>query len=602
MFNIEELIFSNYSGESYTYKLTKGLNYFKGENNSGKTVFYTLLDYMLGSSKEITNDEWYKNIKEITLKIRKNNISYILTRTKNKDENYFTVGENVKFESRISITYREYKIKLENIFTPNNNFLDNIKTFTGQEFSFRTFTIFNFLGEKRQGNIQDFLDKGRDIEYSVKLPSLLNFIFNKNLESIYNLENRLKNLEKEIKNLEANRNKNEFVIKEINNNLLILGLNIQYNGKNIEEIKERLEQHKLMNEDITLVTNNKSISELTLMLNSINEQIKTYESYKQGIKNIEKENINRKNLLIALESIIKQQNEYSYLLSSIKKLLNEINTTISFSQYSICDKTMDTLKKQKELIKSEIKKHNSNFKLYTMKEKEKAVILLENFLKENILDSNDELTEKVQEVKRIKEKLLELKNNDNKNIINNLSEYITNLYYSAKDVSDFVKIDTDRFDFQIRYIKKGNILQPMIKEVVQINNDENNRELTLTNYYTGSMARHTLIQLCGYLGFLNLLINAGSYPIIPIFVGDHLSKNFDDKNVKAIGEVLNKGIENIKKNNIQIFLFDDEECSKLGLKPDNNINLIEYNNSEKIKTGFIPFYKPIIKQKKNEEQ
>ena len=324
MFNIEELIFSNYSGESYTYKLTKGLNYFKGENNSGKTVFYTLLDYMLGSSKEITNDEWYKNIKEITLKIRKNNISYILTRTKNKDENYFTVGENVKFESRISITYREYKIKLENIFTPNNNFLDNIKTFTGQEFSFRTFTIFNFLGEKRQGNIQDFLDKGRDIEYSVKLPSLLNFIFNKNLESIYNLENRLKNLEKEIKNLEANRNKNEFVIKEINNNLLILGLNIQYNGKNIEEIKERLEQHKLMNEDITLVTNNKSISELTLMLNSINEQIKTYESYKQGIKNIEKENINRKNLLIALESIIKQQNEYSYLLSSFKSFLIEL--------------------------------------------------------------------------------------------------------------------------------------------------------------------------------------------------------------------------------------------------------------------------------------
>lgn len=602
MFNICELTFYSYAGGSYTYKFVSGLNYFKGENNSGKTVFYNLIDYMLGSSKEIQNEDWYKNIKEITMKICNNDIIYFLTRTKNKDENYFTVGENVDFESRIPISYREYKIRLENIFTPNSAFLNDIKIFTGQELTFRTFTIFNFLGEKRQGNIQDFLDKGRDIEYSVKLPSILNFIFNKNLKKIFELENKLEQLEKEVKQLESNKNQYEFITKEINNNILVLGLNIQYNGKNSDIIKQRLEQYKLMNNDINQTSIEKNISELTLMLENIDEQLKNYQSYKEGVKNIEKESINRKNLLKALDNILRNTNQYNYLLESIQKLLTEINTTISFSQDSIYDKTVETLKKQRELIKFEIKKQDSKFKRYSIKEKEKAVILLENYLKQNIVDSNNTLTEKLKQVKSIKEEILQLKNKDDLSKINNLSKNITNLYNSARDVSDFVKIDTEKASFQIMYIKKGNILQPKIKELQtreQGENKEKIQEYILTNYYTGSMARHTLIQICGYFGFLKILIGNNKYPIVPIFIGDHLSKPFDEKNITALGKIVCKAIENIGKDNIQIFLFDDEEASTLGLEPDNSVNLIEYDkNHQKTKTGFIPFYMADSKSKK----
>ena len=117
------------------------------------------------------------------------------------------------------------------------------------------------------------------------------------------------------------------------------------------------------------------------------------------------------------------------------------------------------MQKQRELIKNEIKKNDSKFKLYSIKEKEKAVILLENYLKQNIVDSNEELAEKISKIKSIKDELIELKNKDDLTKINDLSEYITNLYNSAKDVSDFVKIDTDKSKFHIRYLKKGNILQ-----------------------------------------------------------------------------------------------------------------------------------------------
>lgn len=277
--------------------------------------------------------------------------------------------------------------------------------------------------------------------------------------------------------------------------------------------------------------------------------------------------------------------------------MNELNTTISFSQSSICDKTIETLQKQRELIKNEIKKNDSKFKLYSLQEKEKAVILLENYLKQNIVDSNEELAEKLSKIKSIKEELFELKNKDDLTKINNLSKYITNLYNSAKDVSDFVKIDTDKSKFQIRYLKKGNILQPEIEEMQIIEKGENKEKIqqyVLTNYYTGSMARHTLIQICGYFGFLKLLIENGEYPLIPIFVGDHLSKPFDEKNINALGVILNHAIQDIGKDNIQIFLFDDEEASKLVLNTDKTINLIEYDeNNQKIKTGFIPFYKTL---------
>ena len=183
-----------------------------------------------------------------------------------------------------------------------------------------------------------------------------------------------------------------------------------------------------------------------------------------------------------------------------------------------------------------------------------------------------------------------------------MSKNITNLYNSAKDVSDFVKIDTEKASFQIMYIKKGNILQPKIKEFQireQGENKEKIQEYILTNYYTGSMARHTLIQICGYFGFLKILIENNEYPLVPIFIGDHLSKPFDEKNITALGKIVCKAIENIGKDNIQIFLFDDEEASTLELEPDNNVNLIEYDkNHQKTKTGFIPFYIAESKSKK----
>ena len=77
--------------------------------------------------------------------------------------------------------------------------------------------------------------------------------------------------------------------------------------------------------------------------------------------------------------------------------------------------------------------------------------------------------------------------------------------------SSVVDDDILQEGFKIQYLKRGNILQPMIQVTEK---DENGFEQKKeVNYYIGSMARHTLIQLCGYFGFLKILLAEENYSI-----------------------------------------------------------------------------------------
>ncbi len=182
-----------------------------------------------------------------------------------------------------------------------------------------------------------------------------------------------------------------------------------------------------------------------------------------------------------------------------------------------------------------------------------------------------------------------LQNSDDTKKLNELSDYITELYQSAKEISSVVDDDIKQEGFRILYLKRGNMLQPTITKTIL---DENQFEEKKTeNYYIGSMARHTLIQLCGYFGFLKLLLGEDRYPIIPILVIDHISKPFDKNNCRAIGKVITTAFENIGKDKLQLFMFDDEEYETLAIKPDHSENLVTER-----KTGFNPFYIPQIKE------
>lgn len=249
---------------------------------------------------------------------------------------------------------------------------------------------------------------------------------------------------------------------------------------------------------------------------------------------------------------------------------------------TIQETTTRELKKQRDRIRQQILANKSRFAIYSVSEKEQAVTLIKEYLSYYDCDfDGGSLSEIRRELRKVREEIRILQNGNDTEKINSLSADITQLYKSSIEVSELAEYDFRKSGFHISYLKNGNILQP------QILDEESDSADQIKNYYTGSMARHTLMQLCGYLGFLRMLIKEDKYPLIPFLVIDHISKPFDDKNQKALGAILHGAYTNLQKSEMQIILFDDEDASSLGLTPDHSINLLGED-----KSGFNPFYMP----------
>lgn len=578
MFEIKKIVLISNEGESYTYDFKKGLNYFKGTNSSGKTEFYNFIDYMFGSSENISRKPWYSDsLKEARMTFIFNNIEYKAVRSINSSECKFGYSD---FGILQIIDLKQYKEKLNSVFTKDVEYLKSIREFAEEDLTYRTFTLFNFLGEKRQGTIQDFFDKCSEIKYATKLPTILNYIFNKNLERIYDIQFKLKKLSTQLKKIENDSLKYDFINKQVNYNLKKLDIGIVYNRNKREVIEEINKLKKL--EQTTKRKNTESITKLEFMYNNVTEQIKIYENKNSSLKQIEKNNKNRVILLKNLEKLLNSNQDFAYLVTPLKDMTSNLETTISFGNYLLNDKAILELKKQRDFLKAEIVNTQTGFQMYSLMDKEKAIAVIEDYLSEDI-KYDEELMKKIRnEINELKKELKLLQNTDDVDKIESLSTFITNIYKSAKNISSVVNADIKQNEFRINYLKKGNILQPsVLKSSFDIDKDENERE----NYYIGSMARHTLIQLSGYLGFLDMLLSESKYPLIPILVIDHISQTFDQDNMKALGSIIDSAYQSIGKDNLQIFMFDDEKYENLNIKPDNFVNLITSK-----KTGFNPFY------------
>lgn len=574
MFKIDNLVLVDFENHSFTYTFSEGINYYVGSNNTGKTEFYKFIDFMFGSGMNIKNYDWYRGyLQKATMKLTVNGICYWLTRTEHPEENYFKVDGDIETES---IGLAEYKEKINEIFSYDEVFLRRLREFVEENMSYRAFTMFNFLGEKGQGLTRDFLDKCRDIKYSVKLAPILNYIFNDNIERISEIKKKIEVLKERIRELEVKNDSFDFAQKQINSNLLKINCNTIFNGHNGEEIQKELSQITKMDTDQSKKIR-RSVSELEVIYSNLSEQIKIYDNTIKNYQQNEKENQNRKLLLSNLQTLLENEPSMDYLIKPLEDLINGLEGSIAFGKYIISDETIKELKKQREQVATEIKKQNSKFRCYSLEEKAKAVALIQVYLQEDIKDVSGELNECKRELRQLKNELQELQNSNNSKKIEQYSQLVTNLYGSGRNDSEIIKTDFGRESFRIEYLKRGNILQP-----VEENSDKDKKN---TNLYLGSMARHTLIQLSGYLAFLNILIKGNKCPVVPILVIDHLSKPFSDDNRKAVGKIFEKFYEIISKRDVQIFMFDDEIPSMLGIVPDR----VEYLRT-KNKTGFNPFY------------
>ncbi|EAD7023740.1 hypothetical protein ABA23_15155, partial [Listeria monocytogenes] len=546
MFKILNLNLINVNKEEYTYSFKAGINFFKGKNDSGKTEFYKFIDFMFGSSYDISNIPWYENLEKAVMVFQKDGIKYKIVRTKNSNINYFDYIDEPNYDNN-EIDFEEYKAKLMAVFSPNEKNLRELRAFIDEDITYRTFTLFNFLGETRQGVVNDFFDKSHEIKYALKLDSILNFIFNKNLEAINQLKIEFNSLTSDVNKIQAELESNNFIRKRINGLLLQLGVKKIFNGKNSSDIYMEIEKFEKMEEK---PTNDKvDLSSLEIYYNTLSEQINEYDKIIQDSKQIENDNRNRESLLRNLQELVRDKKDYQYLINPIISTLNELENSISFSRYVRQDEVVKKLKEQKNDVKDEIQRQSSKFKMYSFNEKTEKIVILKDLLgqKNNEIDLED-LEKKKRRIKDIRYELKKLQNSEDKEKLNKISNLMTTLYKSSKEISTISKTDFNNEGFHLEYIKKGNSIQTIIFDEL---NDKKDR------YYIGSMARHTMMQLCGYLSFLVMMIKEDRYPLIPFLVLDHISKQFDKENGKAIGSILAELYKNIDKEDLQIFIFDD---------------------------------------------
>ena len=244
MFRIETLTLYNLDDEKYTYSFSAGLNYFVGSNSTGKTVFYNFIDYMFGSSASISKDPWFRgSLKKAEMEFTYCNIKYKAIRTIDYNKNFFGYSDDINLEL---VNEDLYKERMNSVFTPDEETLKEFRKFVEEDISYRTFTLFNFLGETRQGVLNNFFDKCDKVKYSVKLPGILNYIFNDNLNEIASIRKKLEKLDQEIRDLEHKQTKYLFVLNEVNSRLAKLDINKRYTGDNASAIRKELSAIKNM--------------------------------------------------------------------------------------------------------------------------------------------------------------------------------------------------------------------------------------------------------------------------------------------------------------------------------------------------------------------
>lgn len=568
-------------GQIFTYHFVEGINYFKGKNDSGKTEFYTFLDYMFGANVNLSDKEWFRGtLSYAQLVFSYNDRKFVVARSiSNPDKNYFRYFDEEGFEE---VRLNEYRARLNIVFSEDQKTLKELRAFVEEDIGFRTFTVFNFLGENRQGVLSDFFDKCSRLEYSIKLPSLLNYIFNPNIARISELKKREENLKTKLETLENQARQNDDILGRVNHQLKILGINRAFNGKNAMTILHEIDSLQNALEKGESATKSLAITELEAIYTSLDEQIKRQKNAEYDHKRFVDASVKQKVLLDRLREMVEQKPMYAYLIEPIISLTADLDKSISFNKYLIQETTTRELQKQRDEIRQQILANKSRFAIYSVSEKSQAATLIKEYLSYYDCDfDSDKLAEIRSELKKIREEIRMLQNANDTEKISNLSADITHLYKTSSGVSELAGYDFRKTGFHISYLKNGNIIQP------QISDEEDDDISQNKNYYTGSMARHTLMQLCGYLGFLRMLIKEHKYPLVPFLVVDHISKPFDSKNRKALGAVLHEVYKDIRKSELQIILFDDEDASDLGITPDYSTDLLG-----KGKSGFNPFYTP----------
>lgn len=569
-FHIDSLTLYSFDGLSVPYSFEPGINYIQGPNSSGKTEFFLFLDYMFGREiDDIASRPWYSGtLKAAVLSFTLGESMYEVARSLDGDR--FAFKKDGQAEPACNIS--DYREKLNSAFCSSLSAISGLHYFTEQELTYRTFSMFSFCEDTGMGKLNRFFTKLSEEKYAVKERPLFDYLFNRSPEDVVALQKDIRQLEEKITELEDRLRSNEQHSDLVNARLADLGISVEFDGTNTDAILDLL----ATSESIASSPSKMELSsEVGESVDYLEKQIREMEFLAAEQQQIRKQNNNRFKMLNALDELIREHPEYASLTESTMRLLRDLKASISIRDDAIY---RDLIRKKKNQLK-ELKRKSvvaeSAYSQPSYFDSKVYVAMIRDYLKE--LDpscSAVALADLRAQLKNARSNLRALRLSVDQEKIDLISSCVTGLYRSTACVGGFSDNDVCTEDLQVEYVKEGNTLQPIVV-----------REDQAEAVYTGSRARHTLIQIAGYYAFMLYLCRGNGTPTMPFVAFDHASSPFDDGNAGCIGALLSSFYEETPKESVQTFLFENRSPEQLLIEPDRYIML-----RDGAKSGFNPFF------------
>lgn len=581
-----KLWFKGGNNISKSYELLPNkVNVVTGDATTGKTSFWSIIDYCLMANKtNIANSinekvAWYG----IRFTINENEISIARKATQKEtvsSEVYFGYGAlpssplaNIEIAQVKSILDKEFGITDELRF-PYGKDLGKVPF----NLSYRHFLLFNSLTENIIGTSNTYFDTpfyGKE-EYDKALTHIFDLVIGVNDMVNSKAKERIKQIDDEIKKIysrEKRKNQSEkafakgiyALIEKLKEHKLIeYASEINSLDDAIQTIKELISDSKKIANNSTLFEEidrlNKRRLEINMQLSAFDRYKKEYESYKRNLeksadslKPIEYLNKNLSDQLI-------ESYETKTFIDSLECSLKSIQKELSKQQLKPLRTTIDVESLQKELsdIESRINNLNSIQQVYRT-EGEKYIIIGE------VKNAYESLLKK-EDLKPIDGALLNQLNDEKANLEHNLKN-IDEVKYRMKNLlNKCIQRNYNRLESLPAY-KNSHTQFNDIDMILQLVPE--GQLFPLEN--VGSKSNYMFMHLCFYLGLHEHMINVGQVhvpqflfidqPSIPYYTGSSNEKTGNDDKKKLLDafSLIDSFISYIiteKKTTFQIFMVE----------------------------------------------
>lgn len=543
--------------------------YVHGQNSSGKTAMWYVIDYLLGSSKN--NIYEYDGLQNIDA------FSAVLTNTDTKEILY--IKRNIKKDFLIKrdenseftlVSEDVYRDEIARLFgNIDYKYFEIYESVFHERLSYRAFSFLNLIGEKGLGDLSVVFTESKDIKHQIRIRDINTFLFNfDNVEKIYNGKKKLEIIEKKLNELNAKQLEYNFAIEKIYT--IFKDLNIKYSG-DIQENKKNFLNFKdaFVRKD---GTPNKDLTCLQKASLSLAEEIKTYNFLKRQTNFLASRNNRIDYVLQVLSEIAEKNSDYVDYVNQINKIIEKHekdNAIIALTDYANAIKKIE---EEKRLIDEEIIKIKKATVIYDYEKVLKNIGIVENCFQ--ILESNLDIKE-IERLKNEKQSLQEsirkAKNQISEKATNFVGKFITESYLDANLQSRFAIQDSGK-NLKIMY-------NPI---TVGVSAQKENLKGEMDWYVPGSMARQTMWQILTYLGILKLIFtHMPGLPCIPIILMDAIEQPFSDgANIEEIYDLIKKLCKEI---GLQLIVFSKKVSNEFENKIDLNLE------------GLNPFMNPIKK-------